>query len=217
MSKLLKLESAREYEKLLYNDLLLNDDLQWGATFNFKKERLRSNSYYYDERLSDISKAVYNSINKCNVSANNVGYFIKDECQDGVWHCHALFDLSYLIKRRIPVTWFFNNLNSYWSSVPDTLKTNIKRIDDWNNLMKSCKNPRHGWMMKMDNSEGTRKLITYQSKLTKKHIDDVNFECPQDFDYPVSNFKYIPSKGLTKKLTRISKELDKPLYILERN
>ena len=73
--------------------------------------------------------------------------------------------------------------------------------------MMSCKNPRHGWMKQMDNSEGTRKLITYQSKLTKKHLDDVNFECPQDFDYSVSNLKYIPSKGLTKKLTRISKEL----------
>ena len=45
--------------------------------------------------------------------------------------------------------------------------------------MMSCKNPRHGWMKQMDNSEGTRKLITYQSKLTKKHLDDVNFECPK--------------------------------------
>ena len=38
MSKLLKLESARGHERLLYNDLLLNDDLKWGATFNFKKD-----------------------------------------------------------------------------------------------------------------------------------------------------------------------------------
>lgn len=196
-------QEAYELEYKLKSDLLLNDNLKHGFVLSFRREHYQHDDSLSAERISLGHKANYEALTSCvsigrskmnRVRQEKIGFFVKEEFQKGFFHLHCLADLSELERLRIPVQWYYEELQSYWSS------TSLHKFNYYDSF-NECKTPRVGWMKRLKHSPS---LVGYQAKCLKNNTI-------------VSNGAYYPSKGLLQQLKYWSKRKEQELCLLKNN
>ena len=225
MNNRFTLNYALEIEQSIRNDLSINlIDFNFFPTFTFKKNHLRCNADCSSERLNEIRRCLNYCFRSVGGKHNRIRpkdmiYYLKDEVSSNLnWHVHAVVDLSPLIKKGIPVEWFWRKVNSYWS----TQYASYLKFDTWKLLESKVKEPRHGWMnvertkvdngFDLDNQHSRRTLFNYQTKLVRDYELDGETE-----QRVVSNLAYLPSYGLLETLRKRSNELGTELQYIKRN
>ena len=198
-------QEAYELEYKLKSDLLLNDNLTHGFVLNFRRENLQRDPSLTPERISLATGANYKALRSCvgigrtninRVRQEKVGLFVKEEFDKGFYHLHCLADLSELERLRIPIQWYFEQLQCCWSSASLDKFNYYNSYNDY-----ACKIPKIGWMKRM---ELTPSMVPYQAKILKNNRI-------------VSNGAYYPSKGLLQQLRYWSKRKEQELCLLKNN
>lgn len=218
------LNEALEAEASIRKDLSINlINFNFFPTFTFRKFHLRRNKECSGDRLNEIRKCLnycFRSLGgKHNiVRPKDMIYFLKEEISStGNWHIHAVVDLTPLIKKNIPVEWFWRKVNSYWS----TQIASYLKLNSLVSIESKVKRPRHGWLnvkrttddngFDLDNRVSRKTLFNYQTKCVKDYDLDGMTE-----QRVVSNLEYLPSFGLLRTLKKRSNALGTELQYIKR-